>query len=67
MAKGLQEAVGALVLSRKVGESIDVGGIIRITYKAQQGKIAKLVIEAPRDIQIKRTELVDIDDRSDAA
>ena len=67
MAKGLQEAVGALVLSRKVGESIDVGGIIRITYQAQQGKIAKLLIEAPRDIHVKRTELADREEKTDAA
>lgn len=67
MAKKLQEAVGALVLSRKVGESIDVGGIIRITYQAQQGKIAKLLIEAPRDIHVKRTELADREEKTDAA
>jgi len=56
--QSLQEEVTKLVLSRKVGESIDVGGIIRITYASQQGKAAKLLIEAPRDIPVLRTELV---------
>ena len=55
---GLQEAVGRLVLSRKDGESIDVGGIMRITVTNTKRGITKVLIEAPHDIPIKRTELV---------
>ena len=65
--QSLQEEVGRLVLSRKVGESIDVGGIIRITFASCKGNIAKLLIEAPRDIKINRSELVRNEDDDRAA
>jgi len=55
----LQEAVGRLVLSRKDGASIDVDGGIRVTVIQAKKGIAKILIEAPRDISVKRTELVD--------
>ena len=65
--QSLQEEVGRLVLSRKVGESIDLDGIIKITLASCKGNIAKLRIEAPRDIKIHRTELVrnEDDDRAE--
>lgn len=65
--RSLQEEVRRLVLSRKVGESIDVGGIIRITFASRKGNIAKLRIEAPRDIKIKRSELVSNEEDEDQA
>jgi carbon storage regulator len=65
--RSLQEEVGRLVLSRKVGESIDVGGIIRITFASTKGGVAKLLIEAPRDIPIHRTEMVRDEDEDRAA
>jgi carbon storage regulator CsrA len=57
-ANGLQEAVGRLVLSRKDGESVDVGGLIRFTLVNSKKGFAKILIEAPKDIHVKRTELV---------
>ena len=65
--QSLQEEVGRLVLSRKVGESIDFDGIIRITFASCRGNIAKLRIEAPRDIRILRSELVRNEDDDRAA
>ena len=59
--QSLQEEVTKLVLSRKVGESVTIGNYIRITYHSQQGKAAKLLIEAPRDIPVLRTELASND------
>jgi len=57
----LQEQVKNLVLSRKQGESIDVGGIMRITVIWIKGKQCKLLIQAPDDIPVMRTELADRD------
>ena len=57
-ANGLQEAVGRLVLSRKDGESIDVGDIMRFTVVRCKNGMAKILIEAPHDIPIMRSELV---------
>jgi len=53
----LQEAVKRLVLSRKVGESIDFDGIIRITVVRAGLSQTRLLIEAPEDIHVVRTEL----------
>jgi carbon storage regulator CsrA len=65
--RSLQEEVGRLVLSRKVGESINFDGIIKITLSSCKGNIAKLRIEAPRDIKIIRSELVRNEDDDRAA
>ena len=47
-----------LVLSRKVGEKIVIGGTITITLvEIQRGKV-RLGIEAPKDIPVMRTELI---------
>ena len=47
-----------LVLSRKVGEKIVIGGTITITLvEIQRGKV-RLGIEAPKDVPVMRTELL---------
>ncbi|SFA74407.1 carbon storage regulator CsrA [Clostridium frigidicarnis] len=47
-----------LVISRKKGESIRIGDDIEITVvKAEDGTV-KLAIDAPRNIQILRKELL---------
>ena len=47
-----------LVISRKKGESIRIGDDVEITVvKAEDGSV-KLAIDAPRNIQILRKELL---------
>lgn len=45
-----------LVLSRNHGESITIGENIRITVLNAGRKQAKIGIEAPKDMAIKRTD-----------
>lgn len=47
-----------LVLSRKVGEKIVIGGTITITLVEIQRGNVRLGIEAPKDVPVMRTELV---------
>lgn len=50
-----------LVLSRKLGESIRIGEDITITVvNVDRGKI-RLGIEAPAEVKIMRTELIESD------
>lgn len=46
-----------LVLSRKNGQSIEIGGRIRITVVRVQGRRVQIGIEAPRSDEIVRSEL----------
>jgi len=46
-----------LVLSRKPGESIDIGNDIRITVTAVNKSTVRIGIEAPRSVRVIRTEL----------
>jgi carbon storage regulator len=47
-----------LVLSRKVGEEIVIGEDIRVRIVAIQGNQIRLGFEAPRDVPIRREELL---------
>lgn len=47
-----------LVLSRKVGERIQIDGGIEIVVLAVEGKRVRLGIEAPQDYRISRGETV---------
>ncbi len=46
-----------LVLTRRLGESINIGDDIKITVVDIDGKQVKVGIEAPRDISIFREEV----------
>lgn len=46
-----------LVLSRKNGESIVIGGGITVTVINMKGNVVRLGIEAPVDVPILRSEL----------
>jgi len=46
-----------LVLSRKVGEKLCIGGDIWITVVSVKGSQVRLGIEAPADVAIRREEI----------
>jgi len=46
-----------LVLSRKTGETIQIGNNVTITVLGVQGGVVKIGINAPRDVRILRGEL----------
>lgn len=48
-----------LVLSRKVGEKIYIGDNIVLTLVRIQGDKARIGIEAPRDIPVHRSEVLE--------
>ena len=49
--------MGTLVLSRKEGESINIGPDVVVKIQLVQGRSAKVLIFAPDDIEILRTEI----------
>ncbi len=49
-----------LVLSRKPGQEIIIGGRIKITVTRVSGSRVTLGIEAPDDVQILRAEIKDL-------
>lgn len=48
-----------LVLTRKVGEQIVIGGNIRVTVSAIKGEGVKIGISAPPEIKIHRAEVAE--------
>ena len=52
-----------LVLSRKPGESIDIGSGITVTVLEVSGKRARIGVQAPRDVSVLRGELNSLPDR----
>ena len=50
-----------LVLSRKIGESIQIAGDIKVTVADVRGGRVRLSIEAPSTIRILRKEIADAD------
>ena len=52
-----------LILSRKVGESIRIRGDILVTLVRITGDKAKIGIDAPEELEILRTELVERNQR----
>ena len=46
-----------LILSRKTGESIDIDGQIKVRVVGVKGNRVQLGIDAPKDVQILRSEL----------
>lgn len=46
-----------LVLSRKVGESIEIAGGIRVTVTEVRGGRVRLSIDAPPEIRVLRKEI----------
>ncbi len=48
-----------LILTRTIGEKIQIGDDITVTVLNRRGNHIVLGIDAPREISIKRTELCD--------
>lgn len=48
-----------LVLSRRDGESIQLGDDVEIVIIKSKGKTTQLGIKAPRDMKVLRSELID--------
>ncbi len=48
-----------LVLTRKLGESIQIGENIRCTILSVQGRSIKVGISAPKEISVYRSEVYD--------
>lgn len=48
-----------LVLSRKPGQSLQIGDNITVTVLEVRGHVIRLGIEAPRDVRVLRGELED--------
>lgn len=48
---------GELVLSRKVGEVIEIGDNIFVTVKSVKGKVVKVSVWAPAHVKVLRSEL----------
>lgn len=54
------------VLARREGESIIIADVIEIKVLSVTGKIARLGINAPREVPVTRAELlVELDDDDD--
>lgn len=48
-----------LVLSRKIGESIQIAGDIRVTVTQVRGGRVRLSIEAPNSVRVLRMEVAE--------
>lgn len=46
-----------LILTRKAGESIIIGGVVKITALGVQGRQVRLGIAAPREVEVHREEI----------
>ena len=54
-----QEKTAMLVLSRKAGEVVTIGGDIKVTIVSVDRGVVRLGIEAPRDVPVHRKEVYD--------
>ncbi len=55
-----------LVLSRKLNQSIQIGDNISVSVVRIKGNVIQLGIEAPKDVHIVRSELLDKDAKATA-
>ena len=46
-----------LVLTRRIGESIQIGDDIKLTVLAVQGQTVRMGIEAPKTVRVHREEI----------
>ncbi|MEO5377467.1 MAG: carbon storage regulator CsrA [Magnetococcus sp. DMHC-6] len=48
-----------LILTRRIGESLNIGDEIKITLLGIKGNQVRIGIEAPRTVQVHREEIYD--------
>jgi carbon storage regulator len=48
-----------LILERKLNESITIGGNIKVMVTKIKGGRVKILIDAPHDVRIMRTEIIE--------
>lgn len=48
---------GMLLLTRRVGESINIGDDIKITILSVNGKQVRIGVNAPREVSVHREEI----------
>ncbi|MGN1393319.1 MAG: carbon storage regulator CsrA [Succinivibrionaceae bacterium] len=51
-----------LILTRRIDESLTINGNVKITVLSIKGNQIRIGIEAPKDVSIQRTELLENDD-----
>ena len=56
-----------LILTRRVGESVVIGGDVTVTVLGVKGNQARLGVDAPRDIAVRREEIHKRIEREQAA
>ncbi len=54
-----------LILTRRLGESVLIGDQIRVKVLSVRGAQVRLGIDAPRDVQVNRDEVVEPDLRDE--
>jgi carbon storage regulator len=47
------------VLTRRIGQSLVIGGTVTITVKAVRGNRVRLTVEAPAGVQVSRQEVLE--------
>jgi carbon storage regulator len=48
-----------LILTRRIGESLNIGDEIKITLLGIKGNQVRIGIDAPKDVQVHREEIYD--------
>ncbi|MBF0428438.1 MAG: carbon storage regulator CsrA [Magnetococcales bacterium] len=48
-----------LILTRRIGESLNIGDEIKITLLGIKGNQVRIGIDAPRDVEVHREEIYD--------
>lgn len=56
-SKSVHSSSGGLVIGRLAGESIVIGGAIRVQVLRDDSGLVRLRVEAPREVNIAREEL----------
>ena len=56
-----------LILTRRIGESVVIGGDVTVTLLGVKGNQARLGVDAPKDVAVHREEIHERIEREQAA